>query len=160
MLFKKITNESEFVEVEKQFSGYCFPDCLCLVQWFHISTKEVNHSLKCKGEEGAWKRTKLKMSVEYFCYFSKKINGKRPINSSFMESPFMENIFQSNMSITHKSGYCIQPSGIKRHVMYFIVDTKWPIFGEPDFVDATKFGMNMQRIHDTVRKVVHWFLST
>ena len=118
-------------------------------------TEMVRLGITERTEEGLkilWKYGLMQTSIVGIGkVYSQKIKRRTVLSWNPLLS---KRFFKSEISVMHKNGYYIRPSGMKRHCMYFCVEgnyPKWPIFIEPDGIDESGTGKQLRKNHSMLR---------
>lgn len=162
--------EKEVECIEKSFSDEGFPGCIGFLESVVLEKEECNLNMtnnsgqkigeKCNGASAV----ELWVDKEGYCWsWSEMDRDLTEKNNSLSASPVISGVFDGDISLSHESGYVIAPSCVKRHLLYFNVEGKyppWPIFIEGRGMYQTRMERYFEDGVVKVRKFVDEFFSS
>lgn len=139
---ERILNRSptrrEVARIENKFRQIGFPGCMGFLESIIMDAAEYKqHGNEIYVEIMAEFRSKpaaveIWMDMDWYCRSWKRIGSTMSgNNNSLSESPLLNSIFRGEMCMNHETGYNFTRAGIKRRLMYFIINEEyhlWPIF--------------------------------
>ena len=139
-----------------------FPGCIGYLDCVKITSQREDSPIgKGETENIMEMNVECWMDMDKYCwaYYSLPNVGNGDVKL-LKSSPLLREIFRTDLTLYHEKGYRIKDTGTIRHLMYFIVEgkyPKWPIFIEKKEDDERSAVRIFNQSHDTARNVVKEF---
>ncbi len=152
MFFNRMPTSDELQSIHDQYVGRKLPGCCGNFECRRVSWKAVQDRVQGGAKVDHYHSEVIYNSEVWtdskgYCWSWNAVLNKSKQNTEMLsESVLLSKLFKEKFHLLHKSGYKIVPNGIRRHLMYFIVDETYPRW--PIFVKSSK---NNTRQHSSER---------